>query len=674
MKRMIQNGVLIMTFFLFGLVIFAAMQPNLRNTQATAGLINSTTATKQGATTISGNLAPAPEVGNLLIAVVGARDNVSITPPAGWQTAIQTSGTPSQAIFYRLAEGGVSLFSFTTSGSSNLGLQLYEYTDIDLTQTLDQVGFSIGSGAIPFSGVIETEEENELIFSAFTINANTSFTAFSNGFIEQNDFINGGAPSGRSTYAGADLIIETQGLFSTQATVGVSGDWVGQVVSFKQTLPEGSGGTGFQRVFPKNSLMKINNQATCTPERTINLLLSSENAHEVVVSESPYFKDARWMSFISPLNLNWQLQGADGEKTVYAIFRSVTQDLSTPVFSSITLDQDGNCGVPRLEPEPVIITEPEEIEKVVSVDGPPHCELVTFDLYIINPDGSERHMESKFAQIEAVYPGVIRVRFEDRGDDFDFNDLWVKINKQNFRQMIVTLERLNADWHHQVRMRISRFGHEADFLLWGDSHQAIFERPLSVNLMDHEFICAKEGIKPSEVSVRNQVIVYDQKNYQGNSEAFMLDSAVADLRGHIIGNDQIVSIVIPSGEQVALYQNKDYLGGSEILTQNDPDLSDNIIGINSVSSLRTGVLSVYGGLVCENSTKFDRFLSQGSSGLDVFGLQKLLQCLGDFSKDIEPNGYFGPATIAAVKRFQAENGIESVGYVGPSTRAALNEY
>jgi peptidoglycan hydrolase-like protein with peptidoglycan-binding domain len=35
-------------------------------------------------------------------------------------------------------------------------------------------------------------------------------------------------------------------------------------------------------------------------------------------------------------------------------------------------------------------------------------------------------------------------------------------------------------------------------------------------------------------------------------------------------------------------------------------------------------------------------------------------------------GYFGPKTLAAVKKFQAENGIPTTGYVGPLTRTALN--
>ena len=40
---------------------------------------------------------------------------------------------------------------------------------------------------------------------------------------------------------------------------------------------------------------------------------------------------------------------------------------------------------------------------------------------------------------------------------------------------------------------------------------------------------------------------------------------------------------------------------------------------------------------------------------------------------ISPNGPFGPKTLAAVRKFQSQNGILSTGYVGPKTRALLNQ-
>lgn len=79
-----------------------------------------------------------------------------------------------------------------------------------------------------------------------------------------------------------------------------------------------------------------------------------------------------------------------------------------------------------------------------------------------------------------------------------------------------------------------------------------------------------------------------------------------------------------------------------------------------------------------NSVNLSRDLFEGMSGDDVRALQQTLNANGYMVASIgagSPGGettYFGPATKAAVIRFQIARGISpSVGYVGPITRAAL---
>src|SRR3989344_5292717 len=68
-----------------------------------------------------------------------------------------------------------------------------------------------------------------------------------------------------------------------------------------------------------------------------------------------------------------------------------------------------------------------------------------------------------------------------------------------------------------------------------------------------------------------------------------------------------------------------------------------------------------------------RPLTFGLSGADVTALQQQLISRGYLSASA--TGYFGPATLAAVKKFQCGNGIicsgAAYGTVGPATRAAL---
>lgn len=66
-----------------------------------------------------------------------------------------------------------------------------------------------------------------------------------------------------------------------------------------------------------------------------------------------------------------------------------------------------------------------------------------------------------------------------------------------------------------------------------------------------------------------------------------------------------------------------------------------------------------------------RTLQIGSENNDVSVLQNMLAHAGYLF--VQPNGYFGPSTKAAVKRFQNENGVPATGIVGEATRNAINE-
>jgi peptidoglycan hydrolase-like protein with peptidoglycan-binding domain len=69
--------------------------------------------------------------------------------------------------------------------------------------------------------------------------------------------------------------------------------------------------------------------------------------------------------------------------------------------------------------------------------------------------------------------------------------------------------------------------------------------------------------------------------------------------------------------------------------------------------------------------QINRTMQTGSEGVDVSVLQDFLNRAGFLS--VTPNGYFGPATTAAVRAFQSENYIPTTGTVGPMTLNAINE-
>jgi len=75
-----------------------------------------------------------------------------------------------------------------------------------------------------------------------------------------------------------------------------------------------------------------------------------------------------------------------------------------------------------------------------------------------------------------------------------------------------------------------------------------------------------------------------------------------------------------------------------------------------------------------NCTLFSQDLYYGMKSDQVKCLQQFLANLGN---NIYPEklitGYYGPLTMAAVKRYQAFKGIITTGYFGPITRAKVNQ-
>jgi len=216
----------------------------LPGASAAPALVQDTTSVAEPGASVTGTFSSQPSAGNLLVAVVGNRGSVSIDSiTSGWQTAIDESGNePGQAIFYRVAGASEpTTFSVWYSGSTRLGLQLYEYSGMEQFAPLDSTKSSSGSGISLSTDSVTTSISNELVIAGFVVNEERSFTSWTNSFIERNDFANAGDLLDRSSYAGADKVAASASTYSTTATIDGSGSptWRGQIVSF---YPDGTVG------------------------------------------------------------------------------------------------------------------------------------------------------------------------------------------------------------------------------------------------------------------------------------------------------------------------------------------------------------------------------------------------------------------------------------------------
>lgn len=77
-------------------------------------------------------------------------------------------------------------------------------------------------------------------------------------------------------------------------------------------------------------------------------------------------------------------------------------------------------------------------------------------------------------------------------------------------------------------------------------------------------------------------------------------------------------------------------------------------------------------IVCVDLT-YDLYQGLSDKGGDksVFNLQSYLYNIGYLRST--PNGYFGPATLSAVKSYQLNNNISNTGRVGPATRKSIRD-
>lgn len=116
------------------------------------------------------------------------------------------------------------------------------------------------------------------------------------------------------------------------------------------------------------------------------------------------------------------------------------------------------------------------------------CDMVDYDLYIINPDGSERHMWTLWTIVTDLGGGILRVAFEDKGEDFDYNDVVFDLDISDCEHVIVTVVSYSADWTHEIRMGLSYEHNYHDIMLWPDSHLVVGETSI-FNVKDYAELC-----------------------------------------------------------------------------------------------------------------------------------------------------------------------------------------
>ena len=334
----------------------------------------------------------------------------------------------------------------------------------------------------------------------------------------------------------------------------------------------------------------------------------------------------------------------------------------------------------------------EEVQPKVTKTCDVDCDLITYDLVLVNPDGTERHSDSKFAERIDKGDGHLQIRFEDKGIDIDYNDVIIDVDQTECGAPIFTLSELHADWDHKVLLQMTYDGvPQGELLVW-TSTQGSVGKSQPVSASDFPALCGELN--------RPGVTVYEHINYEGQSKTYFMGETDKDLE--TVGLNDIISSVKVFGDAVLELFTDNLFGGlRQLFRGNDPDLRDNVIGQDTASSLQVvSTTTVTGDEVmgqptrapepeptpvhipatpenhpdCRLDTELTLFLSLNFQDDEVRRVQELLQCLGYFPADVSPTAIYGPVTVEAVEDYQIDNNIDPAGYVGPATRDSLNQY
>ena len=521
----------------------------------------------EGDTSVSGTTTEAD--GTLIdVYVNGLIDGTTLAASGAWQLSPMTATLVAGDLIHAIARPD-------TNGDGSIDA----LDDVSLSSNVVTVQAAI-------IGQTATPTINEPLVHGETLVAGTS-TEAAGTLIEV--FINGAGAgsttvtaSGTWTLSPVPVLLEGQSVTAI-ATADTDND--GDIDA--NDLPSNvagpvivQGGGGRVYIEPTNTSIAIVPADDCTPTKEIMLLLKAKKASEVVVSNDPNFIGASWQSFpesmssTEEMSISWLLTEGDENKTVYAMFRSSTGEKSRVVSTNIELDEATQCGTEVLGEE---IEIPED-ECDIS------CDRISYLIYIVNPDGTMRFMDTHYTQTDTLAEDIHRIRFEDSGlIDQDFNDVWVLVNKRDCSDIIFTLESVEASWQHKigVYMMVDNVTKQ-DVILWENSHKADEGTVLHMNALANEAMCSEENLMTKEI--RSGVTLYEGEYYTGKFQSLHNDvenfsEVLPDF------DDNVASVKTFGFAKAFLFEHPFFEGIKETVSSSDSSLLDNLLGTKAASSI-----------------------------------------------------------------------------------------
>lgn len=107
------------------------------------------------------------------------------------------------------------------------------------------------------------------------------------------------------------------------------------------------------------------------------------------------------------------------------------------------------------------------------------CAELSYDLYIVNPDGTQHHSDTPWVMVTDRGNGIRRYAFEDKSIDptdpsYDYNDSVIDVDLKNCQSVTFMFVSSDAKLKHQVRFRVLMNGvMQTDTLVTDDSAKVV---------------------------------------------------------------------------------------------------------------------------------------------------------------------------------------------------------
>jgi hypothetical protein len=310
----------------------------------------------------------------------------------------------------------------------------------------------------------------------------------------------------------------------------------------------GGGGGGGGGALPPSLLrpavdgtVLINNGAETTTSPNVTLTLNGNGAALMAISNTPNFEGVIYEGIRE--QVAWTLPEGPGLKSVYVRFRSTSGAISE-AYDTITLTGDTpviDRPLPEIDltpaPLPTIDTcahpvgsavkspnsssvyyitsdcqkkpfyneisyfcyfdsfdvvdtiSDETLASIPDARGYMQCDAITFDVFIVNPNGSTVFSNDSLRAKKSVdAQGIGTYDFDDSGADLDFNDVNTELVQTTCDTLELRTLRVDASWQHDIYVRVMNDRLTDDLLIWDNSHLAR-NTTAQVDISDYVYGC-----------------------------------------------------------------------------------------------------------------------------------------------------------------------------------------